>query len=91
MLYVRHTVGSRLFYETNDYEIVQQEEKWEISFRTDLETANTILKFKEELNIFHVQNDHEKTWYYSSKGNVIYQNDEKIMTIIADNQMIYPV
>ena len=91
MLYVRHTVGSRLFFETNDYKISPINENWEISFTIDRETAENLLKFKDELNIFHVQEDHEKTWFYSTEGKVNYLADEHKMVITVDHKTVYPV
>lgn len=91
MLYIRHTVGSRLFYETDVYEILPIDEGWEVSFIVDKPIAETLLKFKDELNIFHVQEDHEKTWFYSSEGNVNYIEDENKMVILVDHKTVYPV
>lgn len=91
MLYIRHTVGSRLFYESNDYQISPITNGWDVSFNVDQETAETLLKFKDELNIFHVQSDQEKTWFYSSEGNVQYIEGENQMVITVDHKTVYPV
>jgi len=93
MIYVRHTVGSRLFYETTEYEIKPIENNWEISFKTDQETANTLLKFRDELNIFYVEegNQNQKTWFYSSEGQVRFSENESKCVIIADYKTVYPV
>lgn len=93
MLYVRHTVGSRLFCETTDYEIKPVENSWEISFKADQETANTLLKFRDELNIFYVEEDsqNQKTWFYSSEGDVRFLEDESKCIILADHKTVYPV
>ncbi|NMO94335.1 hypothetical protein [Paenibacillus lemnae] len=91
MLYVRHAVGSRLFYETTEYEIMEDGEHWSISFPIGAEDADILLQFRDELNIFHVEQDHLKTWYYSSEGNVTFAEDEGRFTITADHQTVYPV
>lgn len=93
MLYVRHTVGSRLFCETNEYEIKPVENSWEISFETDKETADILLKFRDELNIFYVEEDNQnqKTWFYSSEGQVSFLEEESKCIIFADHKTVYPV
>ncbi|MDM5332105.1 hypothetical protein QUF56_02480 [Ureibacillus composti] len=93
MIYVRHTVGSRLFCETTEYEIKPIENNWEISFKTDQKTANTLLKFRDELNIFYVEEDNQnqKTWFYSSEGQVSFLENESKCVIIADYKTVYPV
>lgn len=90
MLYVRHTVGSRLFFETDEFEIKPVENGWEISFTIDREAAAQILKFHDELNIFHAVAN-EKTWYYSSEGKVEFIEPKNKLIIIADHKTIYPV
>ncbi|EKN70371.1 hypothetical protein BABA_05666 [Neobacillus bataviensis LMG 21833] len=90
MLYVRHTVGSRLFYETTEYEIKPSDHGWEISFNTDNETAATLLKFHNELNIFYVE-ENQKTWFYSSEGIVEFLEDQSKLLIYADHKTAYPV
>ncbi|MER2121933.1 MAG: hypothetical protein ABS935_16810 [Solibacillus sp.] len=93
MLYVRHTVGSRLFCETTEYEIKLVENSWEISFKTNKETVNTLLKFRDELNIFYVEEDNQnqKTWFYSSEGDVRFSENDSKCIILADHKTVYPV
>lgn len=93
MLYVRHTVGSRLFCETTKYEIKPVENCWEISFKVDQEIANTLLNFRDELNIFYVEEDNQnqKTWFYSSEGDVHFLEEESKCIILADHKTVYPV
>lgn len=93
MLYVRHTVGSRLFFETTKFEIKPVENNWEISFNIYKETADTLIKFKDELNIFYVEEDNhnQKTWFYSSEGDVRLLEDESKCIILADHKTVYPV
>ncbi len=90
MLYVRHTVGSRLFYETTEYKIDPIDNGWEISFIIDKETAATLLKFHNELNIFDAEAN-QKTWFYSSEGKVEYLENESKLLIFADHKTVYPV
>ncbi|SOC08606.1 hypothetical protein SAMN05880501_105112 [Ureibacillus xyleni] len=91
MLYVRHTVGSRLFFETNEYQIKPVDNEWEISFSADKESANNLLQFHDELNIFHVEGEHQKTWYYSSEGIVHFDKGNNTISIFADHKTVYPV
>lgn len=93
MLYVRHTVGSRLFCETTEYEIQSVSDNWEISFKTDEVTASTLLKFRDELNIFYVEeeNQNQKTWFYSSEGDVRFLEDDGKCVILVDHKTVYPV
>ncbi|MGX9134890.1 hypothetical protein ACWV26_10985 [Rummeliibacillus sp. JY-2-4R] len=92
MLYIRHAVGSRLFCEPKEYEIksTDNESVWEISFITDRETADTLLEFHEELNIFEAEGN-QKTWYYSSEGDARYIEDESKFKISADRKTVYTV
>ena len=90
MLYVRHTVGSRLLCETTEYQIVPVDNGWEISFIIDNETAALLEKFRDELNIFHVE-ENQKTWFYSSEGKVNFLEDESKFVIFTDNKTVYPV
>jgi hypothetical protein len=93
MLYVRHTVGSRLFCETTEFEIKPIENNWEITIKIDKETADTLLKFKDELNIFFVEEDNQnqKTWFYSSDGDVRFLEHASKCIILVDHKTVYPV
>ena len=55
MLLIRHSIGSRLFYQTDHYDIQPKEDKWMISVSIPEEQAKEIIKFKEELNLFVVE------------------------------------
>ncbi|MEH7381107.1 hypothetical protein V7138_11605 [Bacillus sp. JJ1533] len=90
MLLIRHSIGSRLFYQTEDYEILPQQDKWLISIKVSEEVAIEIIKFKEELNLFDV-GENQKTWYYTSDGNVEFNREKSSITIIADHKTVYPV
>ncbi|MFS0820876.1 hypothetical protein [Bacillus sp. 1P02SD] len=90
MLLIRHSIGSRLFYQTDEYEIHPEQDKWVISLKISDEGAKEVIKFKEELNLFDVE-ENQKTWYYSSDGNVEYNQEKCTITITADHKTIYPV
>ncbi|WP_428912274.1 hypothetical protein [Niallia sp. Krafla_26] len=90
MLLIRHSIGSRLFYQTDDYSIEPKEEKWIISVSISEEEVKEILNFKQELNLFVVE-EKQKTWYHSSHGEIVFNKDDQQLTIHADNQTVYPV
>lgn len=90
MLLIRHAIGSRLFYQTDDYNIQPQEDKSIISISIPEEQAKEILKFKEELNIFDVE-ENQKTWYYSSDANVVFNKAKNQIIISTDHKSVYPV
>ena len=69
MLLIRHAIGSRLFYQTENFDIQLKENKWVISVSIPTEQIEEIIKFKEELNLF-VVGENEKTWYYSSNAEI---------------------
>ncbi|MEK3856563.1 hypothetical protein [Cytobacillus sp. FSL H8-0458] len=89
MLLIRHSVGSRLFYQTNEYNIQSIGDKWVISIEITEDEAIKIIKFKEELNLFDVEKN-QKTWYYSSDANIEFNNENQ-MIITADHKTVYPV
>ena len=90
MLLIRHAVGSRLFYQTENFDIQQQEDKWIISVSVPEEQAKQIVKFKEELNLF-VVGENEKTWYYSSDANIVFNEDINQLIVFVDHKTVYPV
>jgi hypothetical protein len=90
MLLIRHAVGSRLFFQTDNYQIVQVGNRWHISTVVDEETYEEILAFKQELNLFDT-GENEKTWYYSSDAQMDYRPSEKQLVIYADHKTVYPV
>jgi hypothetical protein len=90
MLLIRHSIGSRLFFQTDEYDIQPQGDKWVISIEMTEEEAKEIIKFKEELNLFDVEKD-QKTWYYSSDANVEFNKVKNQTMINADYKTVYPV
>ncbi|WP_157412929.1 hypothetical protein [Neobacillus drentensis] len=52
--------------------------------------AAILLKFHDELNIFDAEAN-QKTWFYSSEGNVDYLENEGKLLIFADLKTVYPV
>jgi len=89
MLLIRHAIGSRLFLQTEDYQIEEDNDIWNISVRVDKEKAALILDFRQELNFF-VVGDHEKTWFYSTDGDVTYDSTNNQLVIKADHKTVYP-
>ena len=90
MLLIRHAIGSRLFYQTENFDVQQKGNQWILSVSVPEEQAKQIIKFKDELNFF-VVGDQEKTWYYSSDSNIEYVNGDNQMLIYADHKTVYPV
>ncbi|MHC0039697.1 hypothetical protein [Pseudoneobacillus sp. C159] len=90
MLLIRHSIGSRLFFQTDDYDIQPKQDKWIISMKISEEDAKEIIKFKEELNLFDVQKN-QKTWYYTSDANVEFKKEKSQLTFIVDYKTVYPV
>lgn len=97
-MYIRHTVGGRLFLDTKlhqtRYEIVEKDGCWQFHIHlSDENLANDILKHRDELNIFEVTEGqtHQKTWYYTRDGSVEYDQASKRLTIYANSKMDYPV
>jgi hypothetical protein len=89
MLMIRHSIGSRLLCQTKNYSIEKQDERWQIALSVDEETASTVLKFQDELNIFDTK-ENEKTWYYSSDAKINFRPKENQLVILADHKMVYP-
>lgn len=90
MLYIRHSIGSRLLCQTELYTIQNKEGRWQISLPVDEETSSKVLDFQNQLNIFEVK-ENEKTWYYSSDAQITFQPDEKQLVILADHKTVYPI
>ena len=74
MLLIRHAIGSRLFCQTENFDIVQNEKTWLISVSIPAHQAKQVMTFKDELNLF-VVGENEKTWYYSSDAKIEYHED----------------
>lgn len=90
MLLIRHSIGSRLFFQTDNYEIQPKENKWILTINVPKKEANKILKFKEELNLFDVEVN-QKTWYYSSDAAIEYNEETNQIVFTADHKTLYPV
>lgn len=90
MLLIRHSIGSRLFLETNHYSVTPKDNKWIISAPVTKIELKNLLDFKEELNLFIVE-ENQKTWYYSSNADITVKANENEVTIIADHRTTYPV
>ena len=90
MLLIRHAIGSRLFYQTENFEIQLKDNMWMISVSIPTDQIEEIIKFKEELNLF-VVGENEKTWFYSSNAEIDYQENVNQLVILADHKTVYPV
>ncbi|MED4602314.1 hypothetical protein P9314_16735 [Paenibacillus validus] len=97
-MYIRHTVGSRLLLDsvkhTADFDIQPVDGQWQFVIRlADDKVAEEVLKFRDELNLFVVDDEKPdvKTWYYSSDGRVDYDKAGRTLTIIADARLDYNV
>ncbi|WP_134703535.1 hypothetical protein [Ammoniphilus sp. YIM 78166] len=97
-LYIRHTVGGKLFLDTKlhqaSYEIVEKDGCWEFHIHVpDDHLAHDILKHRDELNIFEVAQGqaNQKSWYYTRDGSVEYDHATKRLTIYANSKIDYPV
>ncbi|HWO98650.1 MAG TPA: hypothetical protein VNM45_20445 [Bacillus sp. (in: firmicutes)] len=90
MLMIRHTIGSRLLFQTDQYNIERKGDFWGISTLVDEKSSSQIMYFREELNIFEVS-ENEKAWYYSSDAQIDFQPTEQRLVILADHKTVYPV
>ncbi|MFB5282781.1 hypothetical protein [Peribacillus sp. Hz7] len=90
MLMIRHSIGSRLFFQSKDFTIEEKEDRFVISAPATEETVQEVLAFRNELNIFAV-GQYEKTWYYSSDGKVEFHPQQRKLIIEADHKTVYPV
>lgn len=97
-LLIKHGVGSRTFFDTNQtnaaYEIEKTSLGWRVSIFTErTEAVNQILAMKHELNLFVFEEENgialRKTWYYLGQGSVDYDDDRGCLTLVATNQITY--
>jgi hypothetical protein len=76
------------------YEIHEGDGQWTFTINiADRNAADKVLQFKDQINIFvnSAIDPKQKTWYYSSDGNVSYDADSQQLTIVADSKMDYNV
>jgi hypothetical protein len=90
MLMIRHSIGSRLFFQSEEFSIQEHKGRFIISAPADEQTVQEVLAFRDELNIFAV-GQNEKTWYYSSDGSVEFEPEQGRLIIEADHKTVYPV
>lgn len=99
-LYIRHTVGGRLFLDSKKHEVsfaitpASDSEGWRLTIDlADSAIAEDICRHNDELNIFVIENGavDKKTWYYSTHGLVDYNNSDATLTIHADGKIDYNV
>ncbi|RAP74630.1 hypothetical protein [Paenibacillus montanisoli] len=99
-LYIRHTVGGRLFLDSKQHELpfsittAEGREGWKIRIReVDESIAGPLCRHHDELNIFVVADGavDRKTWYYSTHGLVDYDAAARELVIWADGKIDYSV
>ena len=99
-LYIRHTVGGRLFLDSKKHgtpfaiEPAVGREGWKISIAVaDEAVAEGVCDHCDELNIFFVPDGvaDRKTWYFSTHGEVAYDEADKLLVIWADGRIDYDV
>ncbi|MBP3965422.1 hypothetical protein [Paenibacillus lignilyticus] len=99
-LYIRHTVGGRLFLDSKKHELpfsvapAEGREGWKLCIdAVDESIGAPICRHNDELNIFLVADGavDQKTWYYSTHGLVEYDAAAKQLIIWADGKIDYTV
>ncbi|MBM7568400.1 hypothetical protein [Paenibacillus sacheonensis] len=99
-LYIRHTVGGRLFLDSIKHETpfaiepAANRDGWKIMIEIgDRAHAEGICSSRDELNIFFVPGGaaDRKTWFFSTHGEVEYDVDRKQLIIWADGRIDYNV
>ncbi|QHT59084.1 hypothetical protein GXP70_03315 [Paenibacillus lycopersici] len=99
-LYIRHTVGGRLFLDSKKHgasfeiEPAEGRDGWKISIACpDAAVAEAVCRSRDELNIFFVPEDapDRKTWFFSTHGEVEYDGPGKPLVIWADGRIDYNV
>ncbi|QHW31703.1 hypothetical protein GZH47_13210 [Paenibacillus rhizovicinus] len=99
-LYIRHTVGGRLFLDSKKHDTpfaitpAEGREGWKISIEVpDEALAEAVCRHRDDLNIFFVPADapDSKTWFFSTHGEVEYDGPGKPLVIWADGRIDYKV
>lgn len=97
-LVLKHAVGGRTFIQTRkeqmDYIVTSEEGKWKIQIHLTPEVnVQEILAWKDELNLFIFQEFDDqptkKIWFYLKNGNVHFDEDNQILTIMAESRIDY--
>ncbi|MBO7745694.1 hypothetical protein I8J29_15895 [Paenibacillus sp. MWE-103] len=99
-LYIRHTVGGRLFLDSKKHGLpfaiapAEGREGWTIAIDVpDAALAEGVVRHRDELNIFFVPagSTDRKTWYFSTHGEVAYDPAAGKLVIQADGRIDYDV
>ncbi|WP_308637518.1 hypothetical protein [Paenibacillus silvisoli] len=99
-LYIRHTVGGRLFLDSKQHELTfaitpaDGREGWKLCIdAVDPSIAEPLCRHHDELNIFVVAEGavNSKTWYYSTHGLVDYDAAARELVIWVDGKIDYAV
>ncbi|MGO4545252.1 hypothetical protein AB4Z29_10660 [Paenibacillus sp. 2TAB23] len=95
---VKHAIGGRMFIDSNKHGVPYTQEAqgqgWRFTAHVpDGPMLQEVLAHKHELNVFIFQEYEDqptlKTWYYIKDGQVEYDADKGILTIIADSRIEY--
>ncbi|WP_219835101.1 hypothetical protein [Paenibacillus sp. R14(2021)] len=99
-LYIRHTVGGRLFLDSKKHETnftvepAGSREGWKLIIDVPDQTqAEDIIRHHDDLNIFFVPegSENRKTWFFTTHGHVEYDEAAKQVIIWADGRIDYDV
>jgi hypothetical protein len=97
-MYIRHTLRNLLLLDSKkhnlNYSIEHLNNIWKFTIDiSDTLIIEQILDNKNEINIFVVKDGdaHNKTWYYSSEGDIQYDPSKQQLYITVDNKNEYSV
>jgi hypothetical protein len=97
-MYIRNVFGGKSLLDASEdnvqYKIQPFSGGWRFNMVIqDKLKANEILKCKDQLNIFVTEKQGDKVlrkwWYYSKDGRVDYNEEDNLLTILADSKMEY--
>ncbi|EGL16983.1 MULTISPECIES: hypothetical protein [Paenibacillus] len=98
-LYVKHAVGSRMLLDTKEVggflHLSEVPGGWRFEISgVDLDAAREIADFKDELNLFYLEEGEEeepqKWWYYGHKTPEIdYEANGRVLHITVDTRKAY--
>lgn len=96
--YIRHVLGGQLFFDSklhNKTFTIEPEDGCWIFTINELEedSAQAMLEQRDKLNLFVVPpgDSGQKSWYYTSKGDLSYNKATQQLTIRADHRMDYSI
>lgn len=96
-LYIRHVFGGKALLDSErhqaSFRLEQAENCWRFAIEPGHADIKRLLQLRDELNIFVVSKEDPacKTWYYTSDGNVRFDDKEGKIIILADAKFDYTV